>query len=233
MKADPDSVEVSVLQALLGSRAAPLVIDVRRVDDIEASGRVISGSLRRAPDRSCDWVPTLPRSQPVVVYCEHGRWISQSMAGTLREAGVDARYLTGGYSAWSAAGGLTRLCRPSIERPTAWVTRERPKIDRIACPWLIRRFIDPLAQFHYVSAAAVLAEAERLGAEPYDVPGVDYSHDAERCSFDAFIRQFDLRDPALDQLATIVRGADTSRLDLAPQAAGLLAISLGLSATRR
>jgi hypothetical protein len=110
-----------------------------------------------------------------------------------------------------------------------WVTRERPKIDRIACPWLILRFIDPQAEFLYVPADRVLAVAADAGAIPYDIPGVEHSHVGERCSFDAFLEKYSLTDPALRQLAVIVRGADTARLDLAPQASGLLAISLGLS----
>jgi hypothetical protein len=110
-----------------------------------------------------------------------------------------------------------------------WVTRARPKIDRIACPWLIARFIDPAAEFLYVPADQVLTVAEETGATPYDIPGVEYGHVDELCSFDAFLRLHDLTDPALLQLAVIVRGADTGRLDLAPQCAGLLAQSLGLS----
>ncbi|MGQ0799969.1 MAG: chromate resistance protein ChrB domain-containing protein [Pseudomarimonas sp.] len=110
-----------------------------------------------------------------------------------------------------------------------WITRERPKIDRIACPWLIRRFIDPQAEFLYVPAAAVLAEAQAQGATPYDIPDVEFSHVGELCSFDAFLAKYALADPALQQLATIVRGADTDHLDLTPQSAGLYAISLGLS----
>jgi hypothetical protein len=110
-----------------------------------------------------------------------------------------------------------------------WVTRERPKIDRIACPWLIRRFIDADAQFLYVAAGEVLHVAAQQGATPYDVPGVEMSHVGEKCSFDAFLAKYRLDDPALQQLAAIVRGADTSRLDLTPQSAGLYAISLGLS----
>ena len=110
-----------------------------------------------------------------------------------------------------------------------WVTRERPKIDRIACPWLLLHFIDPEAEFLYVPAAEVLAVAQASGATPYDIPGVEMSHVGELCSFDAFINKHQLTDPALHQLAKIVRGADTDRLDLAPQAAGLYAVSLGLS----
>ena len=111
-----------------------------------------------------------------------------------------------------------------------WVTRARPKIDRIACPWLIARFIDPEAEFLYVPADQVLKVAEASGAIPYDIPGVEHGHVGELCSFDAFLRLHDLTDPALQQLAVIVRGADTGRLDLAPQCVGLLAQSLGLSA---
>ena len=110
-----------------------------------------------------------------------------------------------------------------------WVTRERPKIDRIACPWLIARFIDKEPEFLYVPAAEVLETAERVGAVPYDIPGVEMSHVGELCSFDAFLSKYDLTSPALQQLATIVRGADTSRLDLTPQSPGLYALSLGLS----
>lgn len=110
-----------------------------------------------------------------------------------------------------------------------WITRERPKIDRIACPWLVLRYIDPEAEFLYVPPADVLRLAAETGAIPYDIPGVELSHVGDLCSFDAFLKQYGLTDPALQQLAAIVRGADTSRLDLTPQSAGLYAISLGLS----
>jgi hypothetical protein len=117
------------------------------------------------------------------------------------------------------------------ERIMKWITRERPKIDRIACPWLIARFIDKEPEFLYVPAKDVLTRAEQTGATPYDIPGVEMSHVGEHCSFDAFLKKYDLTDPALQQLAEIVRGADTSRLDLTPQSPGLYAMSLGLSAT--
>ncbi len=110
-----------------------------------------------------------------------------------------------------------------------WVTRERPKIDRIACPWLIARFIDKEPEFLYVSADQVPKVASETGAIPYDIPGVEMSHVGELCSFDSFLKKYRLTDPALQQLAVIVRGADTARLDLAPQAPGLLAVSLGLA----
>lgn len=110
-----------------------------------------------------------------------------------------------------------------------WVTRERPKIDRIACPWLIARFIDKSPEFLYVPTDEVVKVAHGTGAIPYDIPGVELSHDGEMCSFDTFLKKYKLTDPALHQLAVIVRGADTARLGLAPQAPGLMALSLGLS----
>jgi hypothetical protein len=114
---------------------------------------------------------------------------------------------------------------------TKWITRERPKIDRIACPWLIRRFVEADAEFLYVPTDRVFAAAKETGAVPYDIPGAEpFSHDGELCSFDAFIKHYGLKDPALDRLALIVRGADTARHDLAPEASGLHAMSMGLSA---
>lgn len=111
-----------------------------------------------------------------------------------------------------------------------WITRERPKIDRIACPWLIAKFIDKEPEFLYVPSKDVLAVAAETGATPYDIPGVEMSHVGDHCSFDAFLKKYELVDPALQQLAEIIRGADTSKLDLTPQSHGLFAISLGLSA---
>ena len=112
---------------------------------------------------------------------------------------------------------------------TRWVTRERPKIDRIACPWLIRRFVDPQAVFLFVVPSEVLATAERFGASPFDIENVFWSHRGEKCTFDTMVEEFGLSSPPMDRLALIVRGADTSRLDLTPQSPGLFAISLGLS----
>jgi hypothetical protein len=153
--------------------------------------------------------------------------VSQSVADTLAVAGFSARYLDGGIAAWITLGAP--VARKAVHGVT-WITRERPKIDRIACPWLITRFIDTVPQFVFVPSEMVFDEAERLGAIPYDIPGADLSHRGELCSFDAFLAGYGLDEPALQHLAVIVRGADTSRLDLAPQAPGLLAISLGLSA---
>ena len=211
----------------LQSGKPPVVIDVRKNEPFRAAPSLLHGALRRDPTRVAEWLRSLPAASSVVVYCVHGHEVSQGVAVALRAQGIDARYLAGGISAWSEAGAP--LATKPAGASTRWVTRERPKIDRIACPWLISRFIDADAEFLYVPGDQVRARAAERTAVPYDVPEVEFSHVGEQCSFDAFLRIFRLHDPALDELAYIVRGADTGRLELAPQAAGLAAISLGLS----
>lgn len=227
------SITVPELFARRRSGAAPLVIDVRKNERFREAPDLVRGALRRDPLRVADWAKTLPASASAVVYCVHGHEVSQGVARALAARGVSARYLQGGIEDWKAAGAPTVRKLAEIGHwstaATRWVTRERPKIDRVACPWLVRRFVDPLAAFDYVPPERVLDAARERKAVPYDVPGVQFSHRGERCSFDAMLEDFQLREPALDALAIIVRGADTARLDLAPQAAGLLAVSLGLS----
>jgi hypothetical protein len=196
---------------------------------------VLPGSTWADPARVNDLVQRLDPTHPIVVACKAGHELSQFAAATLRAAGLRAQALAGGYAAWSEAG-LPLIDRQTLERyaprrPSLWVTRRRPKIDRIACPWLIRRFIDPGAHFLFVDPPEVAAVAHESGAVPFDIEGVELSHEGERCSFDTMLRLFGLEgEPALARLAMIVRGADTGRFDLAPEAAGLLAVSLGLSA---
>ena len=216
------SISAVDLKQALRSSTPPLVIDVRRNQRFQESGYLIKGALRRDPETVRQWKDQLPRGTPVVVYCVHGHEVSQNAAKAL-----GARFLEGGVEAWREAG--LDVSKKPQNASTRWVTRERPKIDRIACPWLVRRFVDPGAEFLYVPVAEVKKVAEEKTATPYDIADVEFGHAGERCSFDAFIEKFHLRDAALDKLATIVRGADTSRLDLAPQAPGLLAISQGLS----
>lgn len=224
------SITPSELLAALWQAEPPLCIDVRREADFTAAGRLVSGSLRKDPAKLETWGKDLG-ARAVVVYCAHGRAVSQDACARLTDLGVEARYLEGGYAAWcSEAGPTTAWREPLGSNPSRWITRERPKIDRIACPWLIRRFIDPLAEFFYVPTAEVRERGRQLGAEPYDIPEARFSHVGDQCSFDAFVRHFELRPPGLEHLATIVRGADTARPELAAQAPGLLAISLGLSA---
>jgi hypothetical protein len=165
----------------------------------------------------------------VVAYCVHGHEVSQNAAAALAAAGLTAHWLDGGITAWRENGLPTR--RKWSGPTNRWVTRERPKVDRIACPWLVRRFIEPEAEFLYVPTETVFAVAREREAIAYDIPGAQpFEHDGPLCSFDNFLKVFGLSDPGLDRLAVIVRGADTGCPELTPQSPGLLALSLGLSA---
>lgn len=222
------SITFSDMQSALRNPQPPLVIDVRQEPAFRAAVEMISGALRRNPETVDAWAQELPSAGTVIVYCVHGHEVSQGVAKALGAHGIDAYYLEGGIEdGWKSSQG--ELDRKPPNASTRWVTRERPKIDRIACPWLIARFIDREAEFLYVPTPQVLNAANAHDAVPYDIPDVAFSHDGALCSFDAFIKHYRLADPALQQLALIVRGADTAKLDLAPQAPGLVAISLGLA----
>ena len=221
------SVKVAELRSRIDAADPPIIIDVRKRAAFAESTRMISGALRRDPQRLESWAQSLPPAGEVVVYCVRGHEVSQEAAKALRGHGIAARYLEGGFEAWKQAGGA--LDDKPRDASTRWITRERPKIDRIACPWLIARFIDADAEFVYVPAQTVLAAAKEREAVPYDIPDVHFSHEGDHCSFDAFLKHYRLRDPALAELALIVRGADTAHLELAAQAPGLAAISRGLS----
>ncbi len=219
----------------VGTAAFPIVIDVRRAEAFEKAPDIIPTATWHDHRTAADWGAEITGGPgPVIVYCVHGHQVSQSAVSLLRAGGIDARVLEGGIEAYRAAGGplVRRSALPAGPGGglSRWVTRERPKIDRIACPWLIRRFIDRQATFHYVASDWVRQVGEEIGAIPFDIPDTEFSHVGELCSFDAVLTHFGLVDPALQHLAGIVRGADTARLDLAPQAAGLLAMSLGLAA---
>ncbi|SRR5579875_1876652 len=209
-----------------GDILGPLLIDVRVAASFRAAQSAIARAIRRDPDRVADWAPHLEIGRTAVVYCDDGTE-SAAVAEALRRRGLAAMHLDGGFAGWRA-DELPVTVKPAA--PSRWVTRERPKVDRIACPWLIRRFIDPDAQFLYVPLAEVPVVAAQTRAVPFDVPAVELGHVADRCSFDAFILKYRLRDPALDRLADIVRGADTGRPELTAQSSGLLALSAGLSA---
>lgn len=224
----PTPINPQDLRASIGTAAAPIIVDVRRAATFDADDKLIIGAIRRPPEKLEAWRRDLPTGRPVIVYCARGGDVSQGTAAALRAGGSDARYLEGGISRWVELGLPTR--RKIADMPSKWITRERPKVDRIACPWLIRRFIDPEAEFIYVPPATVRETAEKIGASPYDIAGVEFGHQGEFCSFDAFIRIYGISDPALDRLALIVRGADTGHPELTPQSPGLLALSRGLSA---
>jgi rhodanese-related sulfurtransferase len=234
MMHNPFSVTSSELMQSLGSPAFPHLIDVRDDVDYPADPRDIPGSIHRREADFETWVSTLDCHRPIVVSCQKGYKISQGIVARLREKGWRAATLEGGYLGWAAAG-LPLLQRQSLldvglSEKALLVTRVRPKIDRIACPWLINRFIAPAAQFLYVEADQVKAVAERTGGVAYDIKDCVLTHVGEDCSFDTILKfaGLDTFEP-LVKVARIVRGADNARLDLSAEAAGLLAISLGLS----
>jgi rhodanese-related sulfurtransferase len=232
----PDAISCDKLAKLIGTPRCPVILDVRR--DVVRAGDpcLLPGARALAEaDMALDAIDGLcaELTGPVVVTCAAGHGRSQGLAAVLRSHGVAAEYLHGGHAAWRAAGlpvfDPDKITARDAEGRSVWVTRSRPKVDRIACPWLIRRFIDPRAVILFVSPAEVASVAALYGAMPFDVEETFWSHRGERCTFDVMIEEFGLVIPALDRLATIVRGADTARPDLAPEAAGLLAASLGLS----
>jgi len=228
----PTEISVNQLSKLIGLPSAPALVDVRVPEDFDVLPRLIPGAARRSHTDLADWAATY-RGLHVVVICHQGLKLSQGVAALLRHEGIRAETLEGGFVAWDKANAVTM--RPDALPPrdskgrTVWVTRARPKIDRVACPWLIRRFVDPSAVFLFVSPPEVEKVADRFDAAPFDIEGAFWSHRGEMCSFDTMIEEFGLQSEPLSHLAAIVRGADTNRLDLAPEAAGLLAASLGLS----
>ena len=227
-----NSISVEKLARLIGTPNCPALIDVRIEADLAGDPRLIPGSFTRPHTDPSSWVAEL-EGQLAIVICAHGHALSAGVAAWLRQAGVPAEALDGGIGAWADAGlpliPVAKLPARNAAGRTVWVTRERPKIDRIACPWLIRRFVDPAAVFLFVQQSDVAGVSERFAATPFDVEGVFWSHRGEKCSFDVMLDELGLATEPLRRLATIVRGADTARLDLAPEAPGLLAASLGLS----
>ena len=231
-RSSPARISCANLARLMGTPGAPVIIDVRTDEDFNADPQIIPAAIRHPFTSISDLAPELA-DQHAVVYCQKGLKISDGAAAMLASAGVHCEYLEAGHFGWRDAG-LPLV--PAEKIPLAddrdhslWVTRIRPKIDRIACPWLIRRFVDPNAQILFVATANVEAVAERFNATPFDIEGVFWSHRGDQCTFDTMIAEFNLGTEPLLRLAQIVRGADTDNLSLSPQCAGLLAASLGLS----
>src|SRR3979409_1383009 len=179
MTQNQPSVSPADLYAKLGTASAPVVIDVRRPADFANADALVISAFHCDPDDVGQWAKELPKGRPVVVYCVHGRQVSQGAAAALRAAGHDAAYLDGGIADWIEQGLPTRAPHGGA-RPAKWVPREHPKIDRIACPWLIRRFIDPRADFIYVPTKQVLATAKETGGVPSDIPGAQFTHEGGR-----------------------------------------------------
>jgi rhodanese-related sulfurtransferase len=222
----------------IGRPDTPLLIDVTLEEDRGEAPRLVPGAHRRVAAEATAWAGEVARAaagRGAVVICARGAQLSHGAAAWLRHAGVAAEVLEGGNAGWAEAG--LPMVPEAVLPPrdvlgrTVWVTRARPKVDRIACPWLIRRFVDPGAVFLFVPPAEVPGVAARFGAVPFDIEGegVFWSHRGELCTFDVMVAEFGLATGPLLHLARIVRGADTARPELEPEAAGLLAASLGLS----
>jgi rhodanese-related sulfurtransferase len=228
----PTEITVAQLSRLIGLPECPVVVDVCTDEDFIADPNLIPTAIRHPFADIAALAPALA-GRRVIVACQKGLKLSQGAAALLRCHHIDAESLAGGMVAWREAGApviaAKALPRRDRQSGSIWVTRHRPKIDRIACPWLIRRFVDRDAQFLYVEPGQVINVADKFGATPFDIEGVFWSHRGELCTFDVMVEEFGLTTEPLLRLATIVRGADTDRHDLAPQAAGLLAASLGLS----
>ena len=227
-----NSISTEKLSRLIGTATTPILIDVRTDEDFASDPRIIPGALRRSHATAPDWASAFA-GRSVIVICQKGQKLSEGAAAWLRHAGAAAETLEGGFLGWKNATlpmvPVAKLPPPDARGRTVWVTRSRPKVDRIACPWLIRRFVDPHAVFLFVAPSEVEAVGERFGAVPFDIENVFWSHRGELCTFDVMIEEFGLSTPPLDRLAMMVRGADTGRPDLSPEAPGLMAASLGLS----
>jgi rhodanese-related sulfurtransferase len=229
-----NTISAEKLARLVGTPKCPVLIDVRTDEDFASDFYLIPGSIRRPFGTVSEWAHEFTGRSAIVI-CQKGLKLSHGVAAWLRHAGVPADTLEGGTLAWAQAGlptvPVARIPPRDPQGRTIWVTRSRPKIDRIACPWLIRRFVDPDAVFLFVPTSEVAGVVERFKATPFDIEGdnIFWSHRGELCTFDAMVEDFGLGTEPLRRLATIVRGADTARPDLAPEASGLLAVSLGLS----
>ncbi|WP_029063058.1 sulfurtransferase/chromate resistance protein [Labrenzia sp. DG1229] len=227
-----NSISISQLSRLIGTPESPVIVDVRIDEDFNDDPHLIPGSFRH-PFSKISEISDRLKGRKVAIACWRGLKLSEGVAATLRSDGISAENLEGGCIAWREAGlpmiPAAKLPECNEVGQTVWVTRHRPKIDRIACPWLIRRFVDSNARFLFVSPAQVEAVAEKFNATPFDIEGSFWSHRGEFCSFDTMVEEFALQTDPLSRLAKIVRAADTNRHDLAPEAAGLLAASLGLS----
>ncbi len=228
----PTEISVAQLSRIIGLPAAPMLVDVRPCDD-RGSGRHLLPTARQMKSQTVSaWAHNFS-GRRVIVYCRDGGNVSQGTAAWLRQAGIDAQTLEGGFEAWRKADQpnvcTDRLPQRDEAGRTTWVTRGRPKIVRIACPWLIRRFIDPTAVFLYVAPSEVAAVAERFTATPFDSGEGIWNDRGDACTFDVMLEEFNLKTEPLLRLAAIIRGADTGLPDLTPQSGGLLAISLGYS----
>ncbi|MEM9210603.1 MAG: sulfurtransferase/chromate resistance protein [Pseudomonadota bacterium] len=223
----PFEISVDQLTKLIGTPSAPVIVDLRIEEDFAQDETLVPGSVRWDFEDFYG-LRDFVEDRHTVTLCHKGRKISQGVAAQLRSTGVSVDVLEGGHVTWREAGAPV-LRWLGAANANDWVTRQRPKVDRIACPWLIRRFVNPNARILFVPATDVSMVAERFDATPFDVEAVQFSHHGSNCSFDAFLQEFELDYAPLKTMAEIVRAADTNRLGQNAEASGLLAVLLGLS----
>ncbi|MDC1223503.1 sulfurtransferase/chromate resistance protein [Ascidiaceihabitans sp.] len=230
--AAPNEITIQQLLRLIGTPNCPQIVDISIDPDFADDPHQIPGAFRHLHGDLPGLVTRL-NGQPSIIICQKGIKLSQGMAAQLRSAGLRSEYLSGGNYGWrnrtQAPRILSAILPPMDQGHSIWVTRYQPKIDRIACPWLIRRFVDKDARFLFVSPAEVIGVSERYNAIPFNIEDTFWCYPGDTCTFDTMLDEFGLRPPALDRLSTVVRAADTDIHDLAPEAAGLLALSVGLS----
>ncbi len=230
----PNLISVAQLHALMGTPTYPVILDVRISEDFNDDPRIIPAAIKRDFDK-IDTLAEECLGKDVVVYCQKGLKISQGCAALLRQRGIKAEFLEGGQFAWRDAGfpmvNASKIPRKAHENSTLWVTHDLPNIDAMACAWLIKRFIDPYAKYLFVESSQVMNVADRFNATAFAIEKSKASNDGMLCSFDAMLKEFDLiSSEALGKLAMIIRGASNNDHDLALEAMGLKAISIGLSA---
>lgn len=227
----PNEITPCQVLRLIGTPRCPVVVDMRLPDDFTADPRLIPGAIRHSHTDMAGLIRRLSGRASVIV-CHKGLKLSQGVVSGLQARGLTGEYLSGGAQAWADSGApMVPLAAVPFDADgqTCWITRTRPKIDRIACPWLIRRFVDPCARFLFVAEAEIPTGATLFNATPFDTPNAQFTHKGGNCTFDAMLDRFCLHSPALDRMALAIRAADTDRHDLHPVAAGLLAVSVGLS----
>ncbi|MEB8386334.1 chromate resistance protein [Rhodobacteraceae bacterium KMM 6894] len=227
----PNEISPQQLLNLIGTPLCPVIVDMRTPDEFGTDPRLVPGAIRHCHTDMAGLIRRL-KERASVIMCQQGLKLSQSVVSALQAEGLTCEYLSGGALAWAKSGAVMvpfEAVPFDADGQTCWITHTCPKIGRIACAWLIRRFIDPEARFLFVADSKVQAGAARFNATPFDTPGAEFTHQGDFCTFDSMLERFCLQSRALDCMAQAIRAAETNRSDLHPVAAGLMAVSDCLS----
>jgi hypothetical protein len=210
--AAPNEITPKQLLRLIGTPECPVIVDISIDPDFAVDPYLIPGSFRH-PHTDIDGLLARLTGRACIITCQRGIKLSQGLTSQLRGRGIDAQFLSGGMFGWRDTNGAPPIPFAALPTTHLWVTRHRPKIDRISCPWLIRRFVNADAEFMFVAPEWVIGAADRYNATPFDVPDIAFSHVGDHCTFDAMLDAFDLRTNALNRMAQVIRAADTSTDD--------------------